>query len=227
MRSAFARACALLALSVHLATPAAPLSMAPVQPPATLDFENRGGALDLLALPGMFARRGIEYSRAVELANLMREHDVKLGEELTQALLAALQEQGVDVALLDDVPRFTDDPTAIDYAKFAAPHELVLSGNFDAVGFYSGRFTTQFRPRVNVTVNLVRCKDEKYIYSQSVYYGADARKPAEDQIPADPKYVFESYQDVMARPDDVVASLREGVQRIARQVAAQVAHAPH
>lgn len=195
------------------------ISLVPIQAPTTMSFENRGGALDLLALPGMVASRGIATSRAVELSNLLR----KRGTELTQALLAELKAHGVEVELLEEAPFFPDDPTALDYAKLPPTASLVLSGNYDAVGFYSGRLTTQFHPRVNVTVYLVRRQGEQTLYSQSIYYGADARKPAEDMIPADAKFTFASYDDTMARPDDVVEAMRDGVHRIARQIAEQVA----
>jgi hypothetical protein len=199
------------------------ISLVPIQAPTTMSFENRGGALDLLALPGMVASRGIATSRAVELSNLLRKREVQFGTELTQALLAELKAHGVEVELLEEAPFFPDDPTALDYAKLPPTASLVLSGNYDAVGFYSGRLTTQFRPRVNVTVYLVRRQGEQTLYSQSIYYGADASKPAEDMIPADAKFTFASYDDTMARPDDVVEAMRDGVHRIARQIAEQVA----
>lgn len=204
----------------------ATMAMAPILGPETLTFENRGGVLDLLALPGLAASKGIAHSRAVELSNLLRSRNVRLGEEMTQALVDALKEAGVDTLLLTDPARVADDPTALDYPRLSTDAPLVLSGTFDEVGFYSGRLTTRFVPRVNVTVNLVKRLNEQSVYSQSVYYGADARKPAEDQIPSDPRYSFDSYQDAIARPGDLVDALRDGIQRIAKLVAGQLARVP-
>lgn len=212
-----------LALAWHVTAMAAPITLAPIPAPTLLTFENRGGPLDLLALPGYATSRGIASSRAAELSNLLRQREVKFSEELTTALMAELKEHGVEVELLENAPTFPDDPTSLDYSKLPASVDLVLSGSYDEVGFYSGRLTTKFRPRVNVTMNLVRRQGEHSLYSQSIAYGADASKPAEDMIPADAKFTFDSYQDTMARPDDVVDSLREGIRRIARQVAEQVA----
>jgi len=198
------------------------IAMAPVLAPTTFSFENRGGMLDLLALPGYATSKGIEHSRVVELSNLLRTRGVRLGEEMTQALLDALKEAQIETQLMDNPARLPDDPLYLDYPKLQTDADLILTGVFDSVGFYSGRLSTKFLPRVNITISLVKRHNEEAVYSQSVYYGADARKPAEDQIPSDPKYAFASYDAAMAQPDELVQSLRDGIRQIAQLVVSQL-----
>lgn len=131
-------------------------------------------------------------------------------------------ERGLQVVDVEHAKYLPDDPRVLDYKNTKTASDMILTANVFDVGLFSGRFTTKYVPRLNVTFDLVSKNTEESVYSQSIYYGADARKVAADQIPADQKYAYESFEQAMANQRGVAESLREGIRKVARLVAQQI-----
>lgn len=217
---------ALCAAGLHWHAAAAPVSLAPVLAPSTFTFENRGSPLMLLSpLAGSLIAMQ-NRSRGIELSNLLRARHLHMGEEMTRLLQAALQARGVETALLDDPPRLPGDPNTIDVARLASDDRpFVLTGVFDEVGFFSGFTSAQYKPRVNVSVYLTRCRDGETVFTHSVYYGVDASTLTEETVPADPRYAYASYDAATGRADELVQAMREGMEQIAQVMARQLVQA--
>jgi hypothetical protein len=203
-------------------SPIAKIAIVEVTDPATLSVENRGGPLDLLALPGFVVTKKIQQERSAFLASALRNNSLKLGQEMSVALSEKLTAAGYVVEVLKDVKRMPDDPDEVDLEKITTDAEAILVAKFKTVGLYSGQFSTKFIPRLNTEVQLVARKDLSDLYSQSIHYGADARKVAEDQIPSDSKYSYASFGDAVERQSELVESLRDGVSKTAALVASQI-----
>ena len=201
------------------------IALAPTLEPAKITIENRGGAAALFALPGFLVQRDIEKSRRAEFQRVLKENSLNLGEELTTALRLALVEGGQPVVGLDEIKYVSDDPRVLEYKMLKSSADLVLSADIFDVGLYSGQFSRRYLPRLNVTFDLVNRHTEDSVYSQSIYYGADAKKSTDDQIPSDPQYAFDSYEQAMERRREIVDALREGIKKMALLVAKQVREA--
>lgn len=203
-------------------SPISKIAVVAIQDPARLSVDNRGGPLDLLALPGFLITKKIKEERSEVLASTLKNNSLKLGSEMSIALTEQLSGAGYVVELLKDVKRPADDPDEIDYEHLTTDAEAILIARYTDVGLYSGQFSNKFVPRLNLTIEVVAKKDQSDLYSQTIYYGADARKLSEDQIPSGPKYSYSSFDDAIEQQSGLVEGLRAGIQQIASQVAKQM-----
>lgn len=222
-------ACRVAATEVALAaapsSQAREIALAPTLEAEKITIENRGGAAAMFALPGFLVQRDVEKNRRAEFLRMLKDNSLNLAEEMTAALRVALAESGQPVVALDEVKYLADDPRALEYKKLKSSADLVLTANIFDVGLYSGQFSRKYLPRLNVTFDLVNRHTEDALYSQSIYYGADAKKSTDDQIPSDPQYAFDSYEQALDRQREIVDALREGIKKMALLVAKQIKEA--
>jgi hypothetical protein len=198
------------------------VSLAPILPPANFSIENRGGALDLFALPGMLARKSIEKDRIVEFRKMLVDQSLNIGEELTAALQKAFKEAGQPLSALLEAKYESNDPDQLDFKATKSSTDLILVANITEVGFVSSRSSTQFVPKLVISFELVSKKTEDADYSEKIQYGAGAKKLTEDEIPSGPKFAFDSFERAMTNPNLVVESFRQGIQLIVRQATPQM-----
>lgn len=197
------------------------IALAPVLEPAKFSLENRGSALTLVP-GGAWGQKGIDAGRRAEFVGVLQAQKLDFAAEMTAALKAALTENGVQVVSLDEIKYVKDDPRTLEYKQLKSSTNLVLAINIDEVGLYSGRFTSTYLPRFNVSFALVDSRTEDALYEPTIYYGVDARKNSEDQILADPQFTFASYEQAIERREDLAAVFREGIRKIAALAARQV-----
>lgn len=191
------------------------LALVPVVQPPSLTIENRGSALGVFALAGHLIQRDIEKKRSSEFTLLLRGHALNLGDEMTSALSDELVRLGYTVQVLSNVKRPKDDPEGIEYESIETDADAIVSARYFGSGLYAGQFSTNYVPRLNVEIEVVSMSDQSELHSHSIYYGVDARKSTEDQIPAGAKYAYASYEQVIASQREVVEGFRVGVRQIA------------
>lgn len=201
--------------------PSRVIALAPVLAPAKFSIENRGSALTLVP-GGAWGQMGIDAGRRAEFVEVLQKQKLDFSAEMAAALQVALAENGVQVVSLDEIRYVKDDPRTLEYKQLKSSTNLVLAVNIDEVGLYSGRFTSTYLPRFNVSFALVDRRTEDAFYEPTIYYGVDARKNSRDQILADPKYTFASYEQAIERHEDLVAVFREGIRKVAALAAPQV-----
>lgn len=202
-------------------TPSRVIALAPVLAPAKFSIENRGSALTLFP-GGAWGQMGIDAGRRAEFVEVLQKQKLDFSAEMTAALQAALTENGVQVVSLDEISYVKDDPRTLEYKQLKSSTNLVLAVNIAEVGLYSGRFTSTYQPRFNVSFALVDRRTEDAYYEPTIYYGVDARRNSEDQILADPQYVFASYEQALQRGEDMAAVFRDGIRKVAALAAPQV-----
>lgn len=205
-------------------TPVAKIALIAIQDPPRLSVENRGSPLALLGVAGALAIQQIGENRSGFLVSTFRNNALKLGDEMSVALADQLRGAGYAVDVLTDVKRPADDPDEIDYDSLPTlptDADAILVARFDEVGLFSG-FSTKFRPRLNLDIELYAKADQEDLYSQTFYYGADARERAEDQIPSDPKYAYSSFGEAVEQPAGLVEAFRIGIKEIAVLAAQQM-----
>lgn len=201
--------------------PSRMIALAPVLKPAKFSIENSGSALAFVP-GGAWGQKGIDAGRRAEFVEVLQAQKLDFGAEMMAALKAALTENGVQVVSLDEIKYAKDDPRTLEYKQLKSSTNLVLTVNIDEVGLYSGRLTSTYLPRFNVSFGLVDRRTEDAFYEPTIYYGVDARKNSEDQILADPQYIFESYAQAMERGEHMAAAFREGIRKVAALAARQV-----
>lgn len=210
------------------AQPAPPLrviALAPILVPAKYSVENRGSALATMVPWGYWGQRGIDAGRGAEFTEVMQAQKLDFGAEMMAVLQAELTRNGIGVVALDEIKYYKDDPRSLEYPLLKSSTNLVLAVNIDEVGVVSARSTTTYAPRFNVTFSLVDRRTEDSFYDATIYYGVDARKNTEDQILADPKYVFETYEQAMQRGEDMAIMFRDAMRKVAALAARQVREA--
>lgn len=199
--------------------PVRKIALVPAIDPEALTVENRGSALNFLALPGYLAQRKIADDRSQTLAAELKKHSLRMGDEFSADLQRELSRAGYEVVVLKDVKRSTKDPDDVDFESIKTDADAILNARFDTAGLFSGQFSTDFIPRLKLDIKLLAGKDHSDLYSQAIYYGADVRKPADDEIKGDPKYAYGSFNTAIEKSDEVAECLRQGMRQIAARVA--------
>ena len=184
----------------------------PVAPVKKLYTENKGVPLGVL-WQGIANR-----NKSTALTDSMEATRNTMASALTNALLKELNGSGFDAQLLEGVQRPPASPDDIDYPKL--PTVLpVLHVYFEEVGMYSSRFSLDYIPRVNVTAYLVRPRNEESLFSETIYYGADAGNKASRSIPSDPQYKWPSFDALIQQPKEVSDAYGAAVAAIASKIA--------
>lgn len=202
--------------------PVKKIALVMVMDPLRLTVENRGSAWGVLALPGYLIQKKSEDKKSDLLASGLRNLSLKLGEEMSAALQVELVRMGYEVSIITDAKHPLDDPEAILFESIKTDADAILNARYVDVGLYSAQFSTSYVPRLNLSVEMQSAKNQADLYGQSFYYGADASKVAEDQIPADPKYSYGSFDLAMKKQSEIAESFRVGIHAIATLVARQV-----
>lgn len=195
-----------------LATPLTKIMVLPVMPVDKLHTENKGVPV------GVLWQAIADRSKSAAFTQSMETTRNTMARDLTTALLKDLNGSGFDAQLLQGVERPAASPDDIDYPKLPSANP-VLHVYFEEVGMYSSRFSLDYIPRVNVTAYLVRPKNEESIYSETIYYGADAGSKVSRSIPGDPKYKWPSFDALIQQPKEVSDAYGAAVTAISSKIA--------
>ena len=145
------------------------IAIVPATTPTAYTLDNRNGAIGLL-IPGIV---GIAYSmenktKAKVLTERLTASRYSPGVEFTNAMAAALREQGYTVQILENVARDPGSPDDIDYEKLNYSADAIVHAYFFEMGLYSGHFSINYQPRVNATGTVFVKGRSDYLYSESI-----------------------------------------------------------
>jgi hypothetical protein len=98
----------------------------------------------------------------------------------------------------------------------------VLHVFFYDVGMYSARFSRDYVPRVNVGAYLVRPRSEAELYDATIYYGADSSGNSSTSVPADARYHWSSFDEIVGNPQEVAGSYDDAVNALAVKIAQNI-----
>ena len=98
----------------------------------------------------------------------------RIDEDLTSTLADSLRKMGYEVTVLTDIKRLLDDPDSQELNKLKHTSDAVVHIYFSDVGVLSPRSTTDYLPRMNVSVITYTVANKAYPYESTIYYGADA-----------------------------------------------------
>jgi len=187
----------------------------PVAPIAKLHTENKGIPLGVLWQSIADRVKGSEFNERMESARK------DMGPKLTAALVRQLNAEGYQAQALEGVVRPAASPDNLDYGKLPTS-EPVLHVYFNEVGMYSARFSTDYVPRVNLSAYLMDSKDGDTVYSETIYYGADASGDTSGSVPANARDRWASFGELVAHPQDVARSYDDAVTALATRIARNI-----
>ena len=187
----------------------------PVAPINKLHTENKGIPLGVLWQSIADRVKGSEFNERMEAVRK------DMGPKMTAALVAQLNAQGYQAQALEGVSRPAASPDNIDYGLLPTS-EPVLHVYFNEVGMYSARFSTDYVPRVNLSAYLMTAKDGDTVYSETIYYGADASGDSSDSVPADARDRWGSFGELVAQPQEVARSYDDAVTALATRIAKNI-----
>lgn len=186
------------------------IAVIPVSEPTWYSLKNRN-ALEIVLSPLIGVGTAIDSrSKAQVFTDKMSAQQPYLGEELTKALIAALNRQGYNASRLEGLQRLRGDEESIDYAEVKSDADAVLHVYFTDVGVFSGYSTVDYLPKVNIYGYLFNPKDGEYIHEETVYYGDDARTGKSWGVTADPNFKFPSFDSLIERASDVKSGFNNG-----------------
>ena len=187
----------------------------PVAPINKLHTENKGIPLGVLWQSIADRVKGSDFNERMESVRK------DMGPKLTAALVAQLNAQGYQAQVLDGVVRPAGSPDNIDLAKL--PTSLpVLHVYFNEVGMLSARFSNDYVPRVNVSGYLMSATNGDTVWTDTIYYGADASGDTPTSVPGNPAYRWASFGELVGQPQAVAQSYDDAVDALALRIAKNI-----
>lgn len=222
MRILFVSLLALGALVGCARSPVAPVQQVPVTrvvvvPVAPIDklhTENKGIPLGVLWQSIADRIKSSDFNERMETARK------DMGPSLTMALVRQLTAQGYEARAAEGTPGQPARPD-IDESKLPST-DAVLRIYLNEVGMYSARFSKDYVPRVNLSAYLVRGQTEDSLYSETLYYGADAKGEASWSVPANPDHHWSSFNELFEHPQEVAQSYDYAVNALATKIARNI-----
>jgi len=198
--------------------PQAPVTRVMVVPVAPIDkmhTENKGIPLGVLWQSVADRIKSSDFNERMEATRK------DMGPKLTAALVRQLAVQGYEAQVVEGA---SERPTqsAIDERKLPPAH-AVLRVYLNEVGMSSARFSRDYVPRVNLSAYLVRGETEESLYSETLYYGADAtNEKASWSVPANSDHHWSSFNELVEHPQEVAQSYDHAVNALATRVAQNI-----
>lgn len=198
--------------------PQAPVTrvmVVPVAPIEKMHTENKGIPLGVLWQSVADRIKSSDFNDRMEAARK------DMGPKLTAALVRQLVAQGYEAQMVEGVSGRSVE-SAIDESKLP-PTDAVLRVYLNEVGMFSARFSRDYVPRVNLSAYLVRGETEDSLYSETLYYGADAtNEKASWSVPANSDHHWSSFNELVEHPQEVAQSYDHAVNALATRVAQNI-----
>jgi hypothetical protein len=172
-----------------------------------------------------WVNRADSKKKARKFNEALQKNPQDLATALTQRVAQALRGRGYEVEVLEGISRSEDDPDNVDYDAVHADADALLHLWISEVGVYSSPLSTRYVPRVNASARLLVKGQQAYLYEEDIYFGVDAREGKAWAILPDPKYSYETFEELMAKIDEVRATFDAGVQQIASRMSEQIERA--
>lgn len=193
--------------------------MVPVAPIDKMHTENKGIPLGVLWQSIADRIKSSDFNERMETARK------DMGPKLTEALVRQLIAQGYEAQAADGT---AGQPagSSVD-ESILPPTDAVLRISLNEVGMYSARFSKDYVPRVNLSAYLTRGQTEDSLYSETLYYGADASGEASWSVPANPDHHWSSFNEMFEHPQQIAESYDYAVNALAKKIVQNIrAQAP-
>jgi hypothetical protein len=175
--------------------------------PRNVQVTNIGGAAMAFGAIGGAIQGGVNADHAKQFAELLAKHPA-LSEEIMADLEQSLKADGYDVTVVrDQAPKVAADGKSDDYSGVHVDADAILSVWFGVVGYMSSPYSAHYEPCVLIKARLLDARTKKDLYFKTFCVGYKPKIENAVMLPADTRFRFHSFDDLIAHSDDAVAGI--------------------
>jgi hypothetical protein len=176
-------------------------------PPQNVLVMNMGGGAMAFGAVGGLIQGGVNADHSKQFAAVLAKYPA-LSETVMTEVERSLKADGYDVIVVrDQAPKLAADGKGDDYSAVHVDADAILSVWFGVVGYVSGGFSVHYEPSVLVKARLLDAKTKKDIYFKTFCVGYKMKIENAVMLPADTRFRFGSFDDLMAHAEEAVAGL--------------------
>lgn len=111
------------------------------------------------------------------------------------------------ITIRDQAPKQAAGGNGDGYSGVHVDADAILSVWFGVVGYVSGPYSGHYEPSMLVKARLLDAKTKKDLYFKTFCVGYKMKIENAVMLPADTRFRFGSFDDLIARADDAVAGV--------------------
>jgi hypothetical protein len=187
--------------------------------PQNVQMANIGGAAGAFGLVGGLVQGETDASHAKQLVDVLNQKKTPLAETLLTGISQSLKDDGFDVSV-ERVQKVKPaaDGKSDDYSDIHVEADAILSVWFAVVGYMSPPNSTHYIPWVAIKARLLDAKTKKTIYEKTFCVGYEMKIKNAVLIPADSRYRYGSFSELMAHVDEAIAGLLSCEESAAKRI---------
>ncbi|HZZ19498.1 MAG TPA: hypothetical protein VFE25_09020 [Opitutaceae bacterium] len=195
--------------------------------PPVVHVVNFGGAASLFGAVGGLVQGLTNAEHSKTFVAKLVSMKVTLKGPLQDSIVSALQKDGYQVSVdTTQYPVKTADGKSDDFSNVNVDSDAIMAVWITHEGYMSSATTTHYQPWVVIRVRLIDARTKKDLYFKTFMVGYEMHIDNAVKIPADPKYRFSSFDDLMARMPEAVAGLIDSGNLASAQVGADLSKQP-
>lgn len=199
------------------------IAIIPALSPGHYSVDGRSAAAAAVNPLGVLFQDPERRQKEQVFAQRMPDPNFQPGAQFTNAVAQALRDLGYRVEVLENIPRYPEDPDDVDYAKLTYTADAVLHLYFRVAGIHSSPLGRNYVPRLNAGATLMAKGYSKNLYKDTTYYGyeADPTDPV-TSIVANTKYRYANFDAVLNNLGPLRSAYAEGIQASAKLTAVRI-----
>jgi len=179
-----------------------------IHEPANVQVANLGGAAAGFGLVGGLIQGATNADHSKQFVATLRERKPTLSAEMLRAIKQSLEADGFAVTVaLDQKPKLAADGKSDDYSEIHVDADAILAVWFGVVGYMSPPSSTHYQPWVLIKARLLDAKTKSDIYYKSFCVGWKMKIKNAVMLPADAKYRYGSFDELMAHATEAATGL--------------------
>lgn len=191
--------------------------------PAQVQVANIGGAAGAFGIIGGLAQAASNNEHAKGFTAALRQQHVAFAPQLAADLTRALEADGyVVVDAHDQHPKLAADRKSDDFSGIHVNADAILAVWYTAFGYVSQPMSTHYQPWIVVKARLLNARTKKDLYDKTFMVGWRLKIKNAIYVPADPKFQFKWYTDVMAHVTDAANGLLDSQALVANRIGADL-----
>jgi outer membrane lipoprotein SlyB len=189
------------------AAPIRRIALLKTAPPRNVQVMNIGGAAMAFGAIGGAIQGGVNADHAKQFAAILAKQPA-LSEKIMTDVESSLKADGYEVIVVrDQAPKVAADGKSDDYSGVHVDADAILSVWFGVVGYMSSPYSAHYEPWVLVKARLLDAKTKKDLYFKTFCVGYKPKIENAVMLPADSRFRFGSFDDLIAHSDDAIAGI--------------------
>ncbi|MGQ0621040.1 MAG: hypothetical protein ACT4QA_14160 [Panacagrimonas sp.] len=171
---------------------------------------------------GMLVAEGEMSGKTNEFTRVLGERGFRTKPEFRADLLTSLGAAGYALSAIDVFRPIGQYGFLERYPADDGSVDAYLDLNSPLIGYTAAGYDTPYRPTVQLGVRLVRAKDHKVLYQDTISYNAFGDGDGAITLMATREFEFNAFEDLIAGPVRAVDGLREAMRSIGQELARQL-----